>query len=240
MLTIDFNRIQVKPGDTLLDLGCGEGRHTIGAYLSFPGAHIVGVDLSLKDLTTANQRLQEWQTDDVLAQGAQAQFICGDGFNLPFADHSFDHIICSEVLEHIPNYQSFFAELHRLLKPGGNLCLSVPRAWPERICWKLSDAYHEVEGGHVHIFKPADIHNLVTQFPYCARGQHGAHALHAPYWWLRCLFWREGEQLWPVRLYHKFLVWDLMQRPWLTRTLDKLLNPVMGKSVVFYYEKQQS
>lgn len=240
MLTIDFNRIHIQPGDTVLDLGCGEGRHTIGAHLNFPNAQVVGVDLSIKDLTTANARLKEWQTADTDAHTGFAQFVCGDGFRLPFSDHSFDHIICSEVLEHIPQYEDFFIELHRLLKPGGNLCISVPRAWPEKICWALCDAYHQVEGGHVHIFRAADIHNLVTQFPYLARGQHGAHALHSPYWWLRCLFWREDEQTWPVRMYHKFLVWDLMQRPWLTRTLDKWLNPILGKSVVFYFKKEKT
>lgn len=241
MLTIDFNRLQVSANHTLLDLGCGEGRHTIGAHLSFPHAQVIGIDLSLKDLHTAQTRLQEWQTETSNQHGGYAHFICGDGFNLPFADHSFDHIICSEVLEHIPDYHAFFNELHRLLKPGGNLCLSVPRAWPEKICWALSDAYHQVEGGHVRIFKTRDIHNLVTQFPYRARGQHGAHALHSPYWWLRCLFWREGDnQAWPVRIYHKFLVWDLMQRPWLTRALDTLLNPILGKSVVFYFKKEKT
>jgi hypothetical protein len=41
-----------------------------------------------------------------------------------------------------------------------------------------------------------------------------------------------------VRTYHKLLVWDLMRRPWMTRTLDALLNPIMGKSVVLYFTKQ--
>ena len=40
-----------------------------------------------------------------------------------------------------------------------------------------------------------------------------------------------------MALYRKFLEWDLLQRPWLTRTLETLLNPVMGKSVVMYFRK---
>jgi hypothetical protein len=40
-----------------------------------------------------------------------------------------------------------------------------------------------------------------------------------------------------VRLYHRLLVWDLMKRPWITRAIDTLLNPVMGKSVVLYFSK---
>jgi hypothetical protein len=60
--------------------------------------------------------------------------------------------------------------------------------------------------------------------------------LHAPYWWLRCLFWRgDGEQHWLVNAYHQLLVWDLMRGPWITRWLDQILNPLLGKSVVFYF-----
>jgi len=40
-----------------------------------------------------------------------------------------------------------------------------------------------------------------------------------------------------VKAYHKLLVWDLMNRPWLTRALDAVLNPLMGKSVVLYFTK---
>jgi len=58
-----------------------------------------------------------------------------------------------------------------------------------------------------------------------------------PYWWLKCLFWRSDAEPWPVRFYHRLLVWDLMKRPWITRAIDTLLNPVMGKSVVLYFSK---
>ncbi len=67
--------------------------------------------------------------------------------------------------------------------------------------------------------------------------RHWAHALHSPFWWLKCLFWRRQERSRLIALYHRFLVWDLMQQPWLTRSLEALLNPVMGKSVVMYFRK---
>ena len=40
-----------------------------------------------------------------------------------------------------------------------------------------------------------------------------------------------------MRLYHRLLVWDLMKQPWVTRAIDTLLNPIMGKSVVLYFTK---
>ncbi|MEE4661287.1 MAG: SAM-dependent methyltransferase, partial [Halieaceae bacterium] len=67
--------------------------------------------------------------------------------------------------------------------------------------------------------------------------RHWAHALHAPFWWLKCLFWERQDSNPLVRLYHRFLVWDLMDRPWVTRVLERALNPLMGKSVVMYFRK---
>jgi hypothetical protein len=66
---------------------------------------------------------------------------------------------------------------------------------------------------------------------------HRAHALHSPYWWLKCLFWSSAERNPLVRGYHRLLVWDLMQKPWLTQTLEKMLNPFIGKSIAMYYVK---
>ena len=58
--------------------------------------------------------------------------------------------------------------------------------------------------------------------------------LHSPYWWLKCLVGVDNEGSWLVKHYHRFLVWDMMQRPMLTRVLESLLSPAIGKSVVFY------
>ncbi len=67
-------------------------------------------------------------------------------------------------------------------------------------------------------------------------GGHGAHALHVPYWWLQCLFWAKRESSKIVKAYHKLLVWDLLNKPWITQVIDKILNPVMGKSIVMYFK----
>jgi SAM-dependent methyltransferase len=235
VLTVKLSKLSIQPNDCVLDLGCGEGRHTIGVNYEFPDAHVFGVDLNLADIQTAQKKHRDF------SHNKQYVYLQANGFTLPFANESFDHIICSEVLEHIENYPLVLAEIQRVLKPNGHLCVSVPRAWPERICWALSDAYHQVPGGHVRIFNikklRSDIQQLGFQFTQC----HWAHALHAPYWWLRCLFWRDNsEQHTLVKIYHRFLVWDMMKKPWFSQTLEKILNPICGKSTVLYFKKSSN
>jgi SAM-dependent methyltransferase len=232
LTTIDFHRFRLEPGDLVLDLGCGEGRHAITAYLTEP-VHVVGVDLSLDDLGTASTRFTEFQD---ASDGTRAlNLVCGSGLVLPFRDGTFDKVICAEVLEHIPDYQSMLREIRRVLKPGGQLAVSVPRFGPEWVCWQLSDAYHEVPGGHVRIFRQRVLRRAIEAAGMICYGQHWAHGLHSPYWWLRCLFWSRGEDVWPVRVYHRMLVWDLMHKPRLTRALERLMNPLWGKSIVMYF-----
>lgn len=235
--TIEFELLDLRPGERVLDLGCGEGRHTISAYL-LAEVDVYGVDLSANDLATAKRRLDEFALEPRASEHA-CTFIRASGLQLPFADNSFDKVICAEVLEHIPDYQAMLLEVRRVLKPGGIFAASVPRFFPEWVCWQLSDEYHEVEGGHVRIFTSSTLRKAIEALRMRRFARHWAHSLHVPYWWLRCLFWRDGEQAKLVTTYHKFLVWDLMQKPVLTQWLDRLLNPLMGKSIVMYFVNEQ-
>lgn len=219
----------------MLDLGCGEGRHVISAYVE-ADVHSVGVDLSLDDLKTTRSKYEDFAEPD--NAGKSFHLSSANALALPFADNTFDKVICSEVLEHIPDYQAALAEIQRVLKPGGLLCASVPRSWPERICWSFSEAYYQVPGGHLRIFDSGQLRGQIETLGFDQYYRHWAHALHAPFWWLKCLFWTTQERNWLVRQYHRLLVWDLMERPWLTRTLERLLNPIMGKSVVMYFRKE--
>ena len=217
----------------MLDLGCGEGRHIIHACLEH-NIFGIGLDLSQRDLQTAREKYFPFET-----YNPQSQFflLATDAAHLPFANGSVDKIICSEVLEHIENYQGVLQEISRVLKPNGLLAISVPRAWPEKICWKLSDAYHHTQGGHIRIFNGKHLQNEISALGFTFLKRHWAHALHSPFWWLKCWRWDTQDQSRVINLYHRFLVWDLMQKPWLTQTLEKMLNPILGKSVVFYFKK---
>ena len=234
MQTVDFKHFILQSGDRVLDLGCGEGRHVISAFVA-ADVTAVGVDLCLNDLKTAQSKFADFAEPANEAKGfglSQA-----NALQLPFADNSFDKIICSEVLEHIPDYRSVLKEIERVLKPGGLFCASVPRAWPERICWALSEAYHKVEGGHVRIFNASKLRGQIQALGFQFYHRHWAHALHAPFWWLKCLFWKTQESNFLIKQYHRLLVWDLLQRPRTTQVLEQALNPVVGKSVVMYFRK---
>lgn len=237
MQTVDAHYLPLRAGDRVLDLGCGEGRHAIAAQ-ALQGADAVGVDLFLKDLQTARER----QTEFASAHPSQGLFalVAGDAMRLPFPDHSFDAVICSEVLEHVPDWRGAITEIARVLRPGGRLCVSVPRPWCERICWRLSRAYHQTPGGHLRIFSLPMLKGAIERAGFQPYYRHGAHALHTPYWWLQCLLWRHRERSWLLRQYHRLLVWDMMNHPFLTRALERLLNPVLGKSVVMYFCKADS
>lgn len=235
MQTVNFEQFKLCPDDVVLDLGCGEGRHAITAYM-LEHVHSVGMDLSFDDLKITQERFKEFETED---EKKTFSILQGNAYSLPFADNTFDKVICSEVLEHIPDYKVVLKEIHRVLKPSGDFAASVPRFMPERICWALSDEYHANEGGHIRIFKERELRNDIIHSGMSFNAKHWAHALHVPYWWLKCAFWGNDDAL-PVKLYHRMLVWDLIKKPKITRALDRLLNPLMGKSVVMYFTKESA
>ena len=69
------------------------------------------------------------------------------------------------------------------------------------------------------------------------RGAHHAHALHSAYWWLKCAVGIPNNDHFLVKPYNKLLVWDIAKKPWITQWTEKLLNPVLGKSIVVYAQK---
>jgi SAM-dependent methyltransferase len=234
VLTVDYDRLDLRPGMTVLDLGCGEGRHAFEAYRR--GAAVVAVDWGTAEVATTRQWLDAIAAAGEAPAGARAEVVRGDLTALPFPDASVDRVIASEVLEHIPDDASAIAEIARVVKPGGRVAVTVPRYGPERLCWALSDAYHANEGGHVRIYRADVLRTRLAAAGLVPGGSHHAHALHAPYWWLKCAVGPEKETR-LVRAYHRFLVWDLTERPWLTRTAERLLDPLIGKSLVVYADK---
>ena len=163
----------------------------------------------------------------------------GDGTRLPFTDGSFDRIVISEVLEHIQHDVDAIAEMARVLRPGGVLAATVPTWLPEKINWMLSDEYHAplAVGGHVRIYTATELKAKLRSAGLDVLGQHHAHALHSPYWWLKCAVGPRNDDHPLVSRYRRFLEWDIISAPRATRLADKVLNPVLGKSLVLYARK---
>jgi SAM-dependent methyltransferase len=235
MLTVDFGRLPISAGEQVLDLGCGAGRHAFECFRR--GADVVALDLNAGDLTGVEAMFRAMRDAGETPPLATAVAIRANAHRLPFPDASFDLVIASEILEHIPDDRAAIAEAVRVLRPGGRLAVTVPRWWPERVCWALSDAYHQVDGGHVRIYRRRELLARLREARVVPVGSHHAHALHSPYWWLKCLFGTDSDRVLPVRLYHRLLVHDIMARPWWTRATERLLNPIAGKSLVVYLEK---
>lgn len=232
MLTVDFGEISLRVGFRVLDAGCGSGRHLCEAWRR-GGVEAVGVDLKWEDLCKTKAFLS------LMADQRGGRWIVAraDVTRLPFADGYFDVVICSEVLEHVPDSKAAIAELLRVLKPSGDLIVTVPRYLPERICWALSKAYHREPGGHIRIYTRGELLNLLKKAGANCRRIRYRHALHAPYWWLRCLVGHKNETFPLVRAYRTFLEWDMIHHFRPAALLDRLLNPLIGKSIVLYLKK---
>ncbi|OPY93323.1 MAG: Ubiquinone biosynthesis O-methyltransferase [Syntrophaceae bacterium PtaU1.Bin231] len=236
MITVDFDRLRLEPGMKVLDAGCGDGRHLREA-LGRKGVQVVGIDVKWTDLEKSRASLLLMTPRNGCDGNGRWLVAGGDVTRLPFRDGTFDAVVCSEVLEHIPDGRRAVGELVRVLKPGRRMAVSVPSFLPERICWALSEAYHLEPGGHVRIYRKRELQRLLEEAGMTCWSIRHRHSLHSPYWWLRCLVGHRNEKSRLVRWYKRFLEWDILRGPLLTRLLDRFLNPVLAKSTVFYLRK---
>lgn len=236
MLTVRYRRLGVRPGDRLLDLGAGGGRHAYEAMRL--GASVTALDADAAEVKDVSWTITALQAESsVAAGGGSGTALVGDALDLPFPSATFDRVIAAEVLEHIPEDRRAIAELARVLRPGGTMAVTVPRWWPELLTWALSDEYHDKPGGHIRIYRRSVLASRLEAAGLVVYGSHHAHALHSPYWWLRAAVGVDRDDQALVRVYHRMLVWDITAHTPLTAWTEWALNPLLGKSAVIYVRK---
>jgi SAM-dependent methyltransferase len=247
VLTVDFDRLGLQPGERILDMGAGAGRHAFEAYRR--GGDVIAFDMDGDELAKVRDLFRAMKDAGEVPEGAEADVKEGDGLSLPFADGEFDRIVCSEVLEHIHADVDAIKELIRVLRPGGTMAISVPRWMPEVINWRLSDEYHNATGGHIRIYTDHELIDKVTKGGRFNDGTGGdamiftgkeyTHGLHTPYWWIKCAVGVNNDDNVLARTYHKLLVWEIMKQPKVLQAAGKVLDPLIGKSMVLYFTKPE-
>lgn len=108
----DFNR------QILIEVGCGLGGFLVN--VARRGAFVVGLDVSSKAVRIAKDLVKQ------LGLQNKIDLVVGDAQLLPFKEQASDIVVCSETLEHVPNYEKAFSELTKITKKSGYLCLTVP------------------------------------------------------------------------------------------------------------------
>ena len=231
LLTVDLERLRLRPGEWLLDAGCGEGRHCFGALER--GARVIGLDMDREALRFPAPVLRKRARE----RGSTAVMIHGDAFRLPFRDATFDKVICAEVMEHVHDYRGAARELARVTRARGLVAVTIPTATSEYLYLRLGDDYFESPGGHIRIFKPRELARGLQEAGLDTVGVGFAHALHTPYWVLRSIVGLPRADRSPlVRAHRQFLIRATASR--LLQRLEQLLNFVCPKSLILYAEKR--
>jgi ubiquinone/menaquinone biosynthesis C-methylase UbiE len=133
---------EARPGERVLDLGCGSGRFV--SALRDAGAEPVGVEIAEAALERAR----------VVAPGADLRLLGPDG-SLPLDHGSVDLVWCSEVLEHVADGMQLLHEVRRVLRPHGRLLVTVPyhgRVKAAAIALARFDAHFDPQGQHLRFY----------------------------------------------------------------------------------------
>jgi SAM-dependent methyltransferase len=232
--TVDLDLLRLRDGDLVLDIGSGTGRHVLAACLR--PCRVVGLDSDLESLALAGRYVNLIHSWGVVK--AAATLMLGWGDRLPFADGSFDRVLCTEVLEHIPDDRATIREIVRVVRPGGTAAVSVPDQLSESIFWRLSQQYRNIPGGHVRIYGRQEIASKLTDAGLRLYAIRFRHAFETLYWLARIgprgRCWQSYS--W-AQSFREFLGSKRAHDSKFFYRLEEAANYLFPKSIVFYGRK---
>ena len=215
MLTVDFDRLGLRPGDRVLDMGCGAGRHAFEMYRR--GADVVAFDQDADELRGVRDLFAAMPQAGEVPDGRRGRRQGGRRARRcrsPTASSTGSSPPRSSSTSP-PTSQAIDGAGPRA-PPGRHASpLTVPRWLPEVVCWKLSDDYHDTPGGHIRIYTDAELVDQgrpnagpgLRRPPLrpraCTRRTGGSSA--------RSASTNDDHPL--AKAYHRLLVWDIMKQP---------------------------
>jgi len=231
MITVEPELLGIKDGDVILDAGCGNGRHSWECY-NRNHSSVIALDIDTESVKKNYYMLHSLKEE----RGIKSSYhlLVADVTKLPFKPECFNRIICSEVLEHIPQDSSAVEELLRVMRRDGAIGISVPHYLAESVCWKLSRDYYGFPGGHIRKYKTRELLALADRTGLSVYAVRRKHALHSFYWIMRCIFGVKKENAPIPALYNRFLTWDLRANHRFFRWLEGMLNHLCPKSIAIY------
>lgn len=170
---VDLEALGVRPGDAVVDVGCGEG--ALAELMVGAGLRVTGVEPAAYLRERFETRL-----------GGSARVVEGTVERLPFVGGEVGAAVSTEVLEHVPDPDAAMAELRRVLRPGAVVCLSVPTSFTELLFWRLHPGY-AANSTHVRIFTKPELRRVIADHGFEVVRWEGRNFRAALVWVLHAL-----------------------------------------------------
>ncbi|MFL5823906.1 MAG: class I SAM-dependent methyltransferase [Solirubrobacteraceae bacterium] len=149
----EFLTAELRSGERVLDLGCGDGAFT--AIAADAGARAVGADVAQAAVERAR----------VKQPGLEFRPVPIDG-PLPFQDAQFDLVWASEVIEHVGDTARWLSEVRRVLAVGGRLLLTTPSHGRLRVALAGVERFSEPLGDHLHLYTRRSLRTVLQEFGF--------------------------------------------------------------------------
>jgi len=218
--------VPIRASDTVIDIGCGDGGF-IG-FCAQQGAEVIFVDRDAEKVATTEERIKPSAAHAYRA-------IVSNCDPVPLEDGTGDIVMCTEVLEHVPDPAVFLQEIIRVAKPGGTLVITVPDSRSEIFVGATAPAEYFQEPNHIRIFTADEFRALILEAGLQIESHQFKGCFWSMYWPLSWLTCEPGGEGLPIDNPHPITdhwtrLWQEVQRHPQGDKIRDTLNSLLPKS----------